>query len=226
MVSLGQGITAFLPTKTAPLLGPFSGDTFGWGTAVLSTASPLRVTQIGIYDVAGDGLASAHEFALWSPGTRLGDWNQFYSGVVPAGTGQPFVDGYRFVDIIPFVLQPGQGFLFGTRYSQSDPDASLTPVDGVFSSQLFQYSAGGTGVGAELAPPDRPFCTGFELCQRLYPVNFRFETVPEPMSALFLTIASGVLVWLRGRRNVTAIRVSSCYCLVSGSECLRRFHNK
>lgn len=183
--SFGQGVIGFIPDSVYSGSGFSPGVTVGWGTRLSDDALPIRITQIGIYDVAGDGLTHAHDIALWIPGPGIREFQRIQLATIGSGSAAEFIAGYRFVPITPFLLSPGQSLLMGTRYGADDPDAKMTPGSGRFAPQLFQYSTGGVGVGADLTPPTQELCNGFEgqPCYRIFPVNFLFEVVPEPSLA-------------------------------------------
>src|SRR5439155_9359883 len=75
-----------------------SNTTLGYAFTV---SSPIRVTDLGLYDINSD-LQDQHAVAIWtSTGTQL------VQTTIPAGTSAKLIDGFRYVPIAPFILAPG-----------------------------------------------------------------------------------------------------------------------
>lgn len=203
----GQSFIAFVPSSVSAFPGFSPEHTYGWGTGPSGNAPQIRITQIGIFDVAGDGLALPHEMAVWVYRPGLSEYQQIYSTTMAAGTAAQLIEGYRFVPIPSFSLAPGEGLLIGALYPQNDPDATLTPSAGHFAPQLFQDAKGGWYPLLGLNPPTQPVCPGMEgePCARLFPVNFQFEVVPEP-SVLALLATGCCGLGLRQRRRINQSR--------------------
>ena len=79
----------------------FTG-TKGWAFANYSVGSYMAITQLGVFDYGGDGLANSHTVGIWAPdGTLLA------SATVLAGTAAPLVNGYRYTSITPLLIPAG-----------------------------------------------------------------------------------------------------------------------
>jgi hypothetical protein len=116
---------AFSVSSTASIA---FGDNTTLGYA-FTVSSPVTVTNLGLFDFGNDGLNTSHAVTIWtSTGTQL------VQTTIPAGTAGTLIDGFRYVDIEPFILAPGT-YTIGA-YSQTHhyvrPDFFLT--DATFTS--------------------------------------------------------------------------------------------
>ena len=129
----GCGTEGFYVAPTVFPLGGFKPDTLiitsnttlGYAFTV---SSPIRVTDLGLYDINSD-LQDQHAVAIWtSTGTQL------LQLTISAGTGATLTDGFRYVSIAPFLLVPGTytigGFYAGDSDSSLDA-ASITGASGL-----------------------------------------------------------------------------------------------
>ncbi len=127
-------------TVTSP--GGVNGTVYstqGWS---FTPSKNLLVSQLGVYDVYGDGLGQAHAVGLWTSGGSL-----LASATVPAGTGSMMIAGTRFVDITGTLLSKGQTYVIGAYY--------LDGTDGIlvntYNGNVFAYDpkvTSGTGRAA------------------------------------------------------------------------------
>ena len=177
----------------------FTG-TKGWAFINYGAGSYIGITQLGVFDSGGDGLANPHDIGLWAlDGTLLA------STTIPAGTAAPLVDGYRYMPITPVWIPAGSLTNFNSKaiiaaeYSASDVDDLLTPQTGGYAAGLdaviFQGapSYGRFGFGTGLPFPNRPRSAPDpegSYGAPFWEVNFQF-TVPEPSVPLLL--APGLL---------------------------------
>jgi hypothetical protein len=81
--------------------------TFGWS---FTLNKPITLTDLGLwdgnnqnpFDATGDGFASSHPVSIWtSEGTLI------TSATLSAGKSGTLDNGFRFVSVVPIVLQPG-----------------------------------------------------------------------------------------------------------------------
>jgi hypothetical protein len=112
------------------------GATIGWS---FTPAVDLTVTQLGVFDVDGDGLARAHGVGLWTSGGSF-----VVATGVPAGVAAPLTGGARFVDIAPVTLSAGTSYVIGAYYVDST-DTWLT--DGILGNELAYHPALAAGAG-------------------------------------------------------------------------------
>jgi len=113
-VSVSTNTTPSGPTcaYTASTAGPYgvNGTNPGLniGHTFAITGTNVLITQLGVYDYAGNGLAASHTVTLF---VNLGGTYQPISGAsvtVPAGTNTTLLSGYRFQPLdTPISLPPG-----------------------------------------------------------------------------------------------------------------------
>lgn len=99
----------------------------GWSFA---TSEPIRVTELGIWDYASDGLTDDHQVAIWT----IDGGSQLALTTVPSGDATTLVSsatpdgGWRFVAITPVIL-PAGSYVIGAHYP-SQWDTSRMSVGG------------------------------------------------------------------------------------------------
>ena len=193
---------AFIPgdLSTAPVFRHES-RTFGNGFNVRLSSPAIKITGIGIFDRDGDGLASAHSAGLWEV-DRFGEVILSREWTIAAGTEAELVNGYRYVDIDPITIQPFGRFIVGAVYSGADIDLIQRPVGIVSSSPWISVGFEGliSDTGVNLTMPTLQLSQGQEGLPNysFYPVNFRFNVIPEPsIGCLFALSIGGMLLATR-----------------------------
>jgi len=195
---------AFTSGGSTTVPPPSFEGTRGWSFFNYSPGGDILISQLGVYDAGGDGLANSHQVGLWSlDGTLLG------SATVPAGTGGLLVDGYRYVSISPVTIpratsnfDPRTAFIIAAQYSVGDPDdlvtpdySRLAPGIGAWSGSWggFTDSIGWYGFGANLPFPNNrtPPASEGGIGPGFWEPNFQFGPVPEPST--WLLLGSGLL---------------------------------
>ena len=189
----------------------FTG-TRGWAflnNSSRSSSNYLAVTQLGVFDDGGDGLANAHAIGIWAAdGTLLA------STTIPAGTIAPLVDGYRYMPITPVLIPPGAFptpspfiALVAAEFSADDADDFVTPhaggvVDPVFLSSYDGSSSHGFfGLGTGLPFPGLHFgIPEGGVGPPLLEVNFQFNILQVPEPSVPLLLAPGLLYLCLRRR--------------------------
>jgi hypothetical protein len=83
--------------------------TDGWE---FSVEKPVTITSLGVWDHNLDGFATEIPVGLWNSEGKL-----LATQTVPEGKAATEVDGFRYVDIVPIVLQPGSGYVIGAAYT-------------------------------------------------------------------------------------------------------------
>ncbi len=161
--------------------------------------NPVAITQLGVFDSGGDGLANPHQVGFWrADGTLLA------SATVPAGTEASLVDGYRYVPIAPVVVNPiGAGYLIvAAQYSAEDADDLVTSRISQFAPGVTLRPLGRYGLGSDLPFPNlhtTPITPEYPVGPVFYEANFQFTVIPEPSVWFLLPPALGLL-FLRQRK--------------------------
>ncbi len=210
----------------------FTG-TKGWAFSQGSIfhSDDIWVTQLGVFDANGDGLANSHAVGIWTAnGTLLA------STTIPAGTAAPLVDGYRYMPIAPVLFSraalantANQYDVIAAEYSAGDADDLVTPRPGAVAGGLYAWynqsalSYGYYGLATGLPFPNRNW-PGDQILENPAPpfleVNFQFGTiVPEP-SVSFL-LAPGLLYLFLCNRKSSTIPPRSRYPESSSNTCLK-----
>jgi VPDSG-CTERM motif len=159
-------------------------------------SSPVRVTNLGLFDSANDGLVQSHTVTIW---TSTG--MQELQATIPAGTSGTLINGFRYVSIAPFLLVPGAytiGGFYGQNSDFSLVQASITSASGV------------SYVGSRSARNLFVFPTGdaFGFSNGYFGPNFQFTTaVPTPDSGFTVSLLGFALLGLAAlRRKLPLLR--------------------
>ena len=83
--------------------------TDGWE---FSVEKPLAITSLGVWDYKLDGFATEIPVGIWNSEGKL-----LVRQVVPEGKAATEIDGFRYVEIDPIVLQPSSGYVIGAAYT-------------------------------------------------------------------------------------------------------------
>ncbi|HEU4820251.1 MAG TPA: PEPxxWA-CTERM sorting domain-containing protein [Qipengyuania sp.] len=187
-------VSGFTGGITANLSGDDLPRTVGWD---FTPTDNITLTDLGFFDLDGDGLALSHQIGLWaSDGTLLS------STVIAAGNGAPLINGFRFVDVADLMLAAGQTYVIGAVIFE-DPAG-----DNYFFSPSTVASDAMIGYGRGLRSGDN---SGFAMptvdpnSGRLGP-NFRFlqSAIPEPSTWALLILGFGAIgSTMRVRRRRT-----------------------
>ena len=128
------------PTKSVLKGGKFDavrvqpGSISGGGSNLIdgwefTAKSDLVVTQLGIYDNGVDGLAAAHEVAIWDIEDSAAP---VALGTVPAGQEAPRAGRFRCVPVAPATLKAGKKYAIVAHYPVGDDSTvSLTNPQGL-----------------------------------------------------------------------------------------------
>jgi len=145
-----------------------------------SLSEAFTASGLGLFDQAGDGLASSHEIGLWdSGGTLLASTTVF-------GTSGTLIDGFRYGAISPLLLGVGSYTIGATFLDDADPllfQATVTPLAGV------SYDSAAFAAGGALSNPTFLLETsGF-----FGPNLLLSAAVPEPATWLVMLLGFGAV---------------------------------
>jgi hypothetical protein len=151
----------------------------------------ITVTSVGWYDdtyATASGLALSHEVGIW----RLSDTQLLASAVVPAGTGAPLVNYFRFQAINPLALTSGVTYVIaGLGHTQPDPDVLTTPGSSLTVSPVITIGDWRTGTSSFSFPT-------YEVPASTRIMGPTFQYVPEPATFVFLVPAALIVLRRRG----------------------------
>ena len=129
--SHGQDTFTYAGSISQPLETYFEGGSDGTSGSVFTANTSLWITALGIWDGRGS-LVNAHDVGLWTAGGSL-----LASVTVPSGTGAPYVNGYRWVNLsAPVPLTAGNTYVLGAAF----------PYDGSAQGDFLQGSSNVYGV--------------------------------------------------------------------------------
>jgi hypothetical protein len=195
--SLAQGHPAVFPGPSNNLFIGFpQTSTIGWAFTVNEA---LVVNALGVADFfngpivpsppPGDGLVFPHHVTLYTAtGAVVAD------ATVPAGTAADYSAPFRYVNITPVTLNPGN-YVIGAFYPTESPTSFSDPIAGSFSP-TFTSDPALTITGGRVASGGDVFPTS------VLTVSFgpnMLISVPEPGAVSLLALAGGLLV--RRRRD-------------------------
>jgi PEP-CTERM motif len=171
-----------------------------------------QVNWLGYYDQNGDGLANSHVVTLWDNSTQ----GIIASATVPAGTGAPLINGYRWVQLSSTItLNYGSYYVIGAQTDGvdlwGDFISNNAPDNGdngqiTWNSQYVQLGAGweftraGRYDSAANYPAEPPNQVGSD---GIYPVaNLGYNlVVPEPAAVSLCVLGLGAL-FISARRRL------------------------
>ena len=169
--------------------------TLGWA---FSVNSAVKVDSLGFFDDSLDGLADSHQIGLWDSAGDL-----LASATVDAGTTDTLIDNFRYVSIAPVGLATGDYFIGALVLDGSDPvvfpgDGGVTTTDAAVTYEGATFAGGGTLADPTIViPMNQPgyFGPNFTL----------ISTVPEPASwAVMLGGFGAIGASMRRRRQRAA----------------------
>jgi hypothetical protein len=170
-------------------------STFGWQ---FTARSDIQISSLGLYDnpsafdggFPGDGLLDSHEIGIWDvadPSIPL------VSALIPAGTGVPLLNGFRFVDIGPVTLSANHDYVIAALYPSQDPisqDETTGSFGGFDNPDFVLTVSPKIEFGGYRANPDVSIFAFPEYYEPgvLYAFGPNFTIVPEPSSLALILL--------------------------------------
>jgi hypothetical protein len=189
------------PMPAATLTSPgetFSGSLYTLGFE-FSVNQSLSVTALGVYDDGQDGLANSAQVGIWDISGNL-----LASVTVPSGTAGTLVGDFRYADISPLTLSPGQDYVVGAYIN--DTATSFNTLQG--GSGFYDPAVNGiedrfSNFNSMFSFPDS---TNDHPGGAWLGGNFLFASpVPEPSSVTLLALGGfGMLGYFWRRRQAVA----------------------
>ncbi len=170
---LGQQPPPF-PTAAVEITGLYTWSyygnfTVGWR---FDLSRPVELTDLGIFDLGGDGLARSAEVALWDTANQ----SLLLSESVPSldSADSSLYHGFRWVGVDPAELQPGDYIVVNQAFASSFDyyvyNAVITPADAV------TWLEGRHGDGTGLAYPPN-ISSGTEASALWFGANLMYREV-------------------------------------------------
>lgn len=158
-------------------------------------AKNFTLTAVGVFDEAGDGLLNSYDIGLFDSGGAV-----IASTNLGAGTSGTLVDGFRYVDLVPFALAAGD-YRIGAVYTNNAGFDSLYFAGGANTiTAISGVSYGGArfGSGAGLNDPTAAAGDG-----GYFGPNFLLGSaaVPEPATWAFMIVGFGGIGGVMRRRQ-------------------------
>jgi protein with PEP-CTERM/exosortase system signal len=161
--------------------------TKGWAFTI---SSPVRVTQLGLWDQGNNGLNASHIVSIWtSTGTLMAQ------ATIPSGAGATLIGGSRYVSITS-VLLPVGSYTIGGFYGRLDDRFAINPSTITTASGLtYNGSKSASGFGF----PQGNF---FGNVNSYFGPNFQFATaVPTPDAGWTVSLLGFALLGLAALRR-------------------------
>lgn len=180
---------------TDPGTAPFDGGSFtlGWQ---FTANQDITVTDLGIYDDNGDGLAGQADIAIFTnAGVALVNTS------LSAGAGTPLIDGFRYGSVAPTALTAGTTYVIASYLDDTylDFDPSFSPVFSVDPAITLDNVARYLGAGSLVFP------TESSLSDRAYVgPNFLFAAVAVPEPGTLALFGLGLAGLAAARRRKAA----------------------
>ena len=196
--ALADAVVSF-DTAGSGLNDSVPGRSHGWEFTV---NSPVTVTHLGFFDELADGLLQAHEVGIFN----IGGGAPLRLSVLNAGGGDPLLDDFRYLPIVPLPLVVGNTYVIAAHYL-NDIDALVTnaaalAVDPAITIQDYRFTpAAGLPGTVNLAYPG--LIVNIPPLHRFGP-NFQF--VPEPSTLAVAAVGFLGLAAFGWRRRKRCLR--------------------
>ena len=166
-------------------------NTYGYE---FTTAGPIAIKSLGVFDYLSDGLNTAHDVGIWdSSGTLKAFVN------VPTGTTASLINGFRYQNLNSIVNLQAGTYRIGALY---------TPSSDNFAQKITSSGAATAGLGITLGDPfissPNPVLTQPTNASPLaapgyFGPNFQYDSVPGPLPLFGAATAFGFSRRLRRR---------------------------
>lgn len=183
-------------TSVVSHVDAFSSDNNTLGFDFVVGDNPVLVSDLGLFDVSGDGFINSHPVGLWDASGNL-----LASVTLGAGTSAPLSDQFRYGHLASAVmLSAGTRHVLGGGYKGADEDHLIVNFHG--DQALYDPAVTGSDVryfvGAGFTFPASVTPSGSELGP-----NAIFTVVPEPgVPALLIAITLCLFAFRKTRRGI------------------------
>lgn len=161
---------------------PGGGTNHGWEFTV--NEEGLILTHLGLFDLGDDGLIHEHPIGVFDLHANL-----LTSGTMPAGTGAPLLDHFRYIDVENLALSMEETYVVSFYSAQDSGDFLITSPDDLWVNPAVNLIQGRWSWDYYFTFPSNP-----TSAHRIGP-NFQF--IPEPGTLALLAL--GALVVARRR---------------------------
>jgi len=179
--------------------------TSGWS---FNVSEGITVVSLGYYDHLMDGFVDSHQVGLWRVAADRNSATLLASTTLSSGSGAELDGSFRYNDVTPFALTPGESYIIagvlGVGTGQAEFDYTVRPTAAGWTSTVgitnVDNAFGFMDVGASMSDSNWPDEGGGPPGIPGFGPNFRVSVaaVPEPGSILLI----GVLFSLFLGRNI------------------------
>ena len=162
---------------------PGSGTTHGWR---FTANQAITLTELGLYDGDDNGMVIDHPIGLF----RFDTAELLTSGTIHAGTGDPLINHFRYVDVEDVTLIPGVDYFLSFYSPSSSTDYILTLPSDLVIDPAITYVEARYGSGGLLIPTT--------VTTTVYRIGPNFLYTPEPASVCLLLAGGFVMLRRRG----------------------------
>lgn len=182
-----------------------SFQNFGWS---FTLAEDRRVTALGLFDFAANGLADEHDVGLWDDAGNLLVQAKV-SSADPLTTSASAAGDWRFQTITPLFLAAGT-YVIGAHYPTfEDNGAYFAAAASITTDPVVTFGAGlaTTGDVNGFARPTSP--VGAQFYPGFFGPNLTLAPVPEPATWALMILGFGLTGGSLRRRDTAAASAPS-----------------
>jgi hypothetical protein len=169
---------------------PANGEILGWQ---FTANQPITITNLGLYDDDSNGFVFSYQVGLF----RVTDGALLTSGAISAGTSDPLINRFRYVDVVDATLTAGQDYVvaFQSTHTQEFVDAMIESWDVRTVDPAITLGYGRFQANGSFSMPENVDARGVYFVGP----NAMFTTIPIPAALWLLGSALGVLGVMRRR---------------------------